>query len=457
MVLQRVEGLSDREAVDRFKFDLRWKYAAGGLDFDHPGFVHTVLVDLRARLRNSERPDRIFEAALEVAKQAGLIGRKRVIDSTALYDAVATQDTVTMIRSAIRALLRAADEGLATELRAVLRRDDDYAAAGKPSCDWDDKQAREALVDALARDAQAVLLALDERQLDAQVKEAAALVAIVVGQDLEQRGDGIFRIARRVAPNRVISTVDPQARHGHKTAARSFDGYKGHIAVDPDSEIIVQTEVTPGNTGDACVTDTLLADVLNQEPEANRAAGVEAYGDASYGTAENVEKLEAAGIEANVKVQAPSAAKGKYSKEHFAVDTDNRTVCCPAGHVVEIAPSKDGGGSAEFGSRCAGCPLREKCTASKDGRSITVHPKEATLKKARDRQKAPQWKAKYRSTRPKVERKLAHMMSRRHGGRRARVRGCARVRQDFALLGAAVNLKRLAALGVRHTGSGWSC
>ena len=132
MALQRVEGVSDRDAVDRFKFDLRWKYAAGGLDFDYPGFVHTVLVDMRARLRRSGKPDRIFEAVLDVAKAAGLVGRKRVLDSTALYDAVATQDTVTLIRSSIRALLRAVDEQLAAELRAVLRRDDDYVAAGKP-------------------------------------------------------------------------------------------------------------------------------------------------------------------------------------------------------------------------------------------------------------------------------------------------------------------------------------
>lgn len=118
MVLQRLEGLSDREAVDRITFDLRWKYAAGGLDFDYAGFVHTVLVDMRARLRRSERPNRIFETALEVAREAGLIGRKRVLDSTALYDAVATQDTVTLIRSAIRALLRIVDEKLGSELRS---------------------------------------------------------------------------------------------------------------------------------------------------------------------------------------------------------------------------------------------------------------------------------------------------------------------------------------------------
>src|SRR6516164_3003637 len=88
MVLQRLEGLSDREAVERFTFDVRWKYAAGGLDLEYPSFVHTVLVDMRARLRASTSPDRIFLAVLDVAKQAGVVGRRRVLDSTPLYDAV---------------------------------------------------------------------------------------------------------------------------------------------------------------------------------------------------------------------------------------------------------------------------------------------------------------------------------------------------------------------------------
>src|SRR5271167_1158686 len=87
MVLQRLEGLSDREAVDRFAFDLRWKYACGGLDFDYPAFVHTVLVDMRARLARSEQPNRIFAVTLAVAGQAGLVGRRRVLDSTPIYDA----------------------------------------------------------------------------------------------------------------------------------------------------------------------------------------------------------------------------------------------------------------------------------------------------------------------------------------------------------------------------------
>jgi hypothetical protein len=184
MVLQRLEGLSDRDAVGRFAFNVRWKYAAGGLDFDHPGFAHTVLVDMRARLARSEHPERIFAVALGAARAAGLVGRRRVLDSTALYDAVTTMDTVTLLRSGIRGLLAAAGSREAA-LRALLRRDDDYRVAGKPACDYDDRAAREALVDALAVDASALLSALDAEPLPRPLREAAALLATLVGQDLE--------------------------------------------------------------------------------------------------------------------------------------------------------------------------------------------------------------------------------------------------------------------------------
>src|SRR5215210_2752576 len=169
MVLQRLFGLSDREAVEAFEFDARWKYACGGLDFDSPGFAHTVLVDMRSRLAASQRPRRIFEVSLDAARRAGIVSAKRVLDSTPLYDAVATQDTVTMIRSAIRQLLAAADAGLEADLRTVLSRDDNYAAGGKPSCDWADPVAREALVADLAADAFACLAVLDDRVLAADV------------------------------------------------------------------------------------------------------------------------------------------------------------------------------------------------------------------------------------------------------------------------------------------------
>jgi hypothetical protein len=137
MVLQRLEGCSDREAGDRFCDDLRWRYAAG-VDDEMPGFVHTVLVELRARLRASADPDRIFRVTCELARSAGLVGVRRVLDSAPLFDAVATQDTVTLLRGAIRGVLRACSAELAAVVRVDLQREDDYAAAGKPVCDWDD-------------------------------------------------------------------------------------------------------------------------------------------------------------------------------------------------------------------------------------------------------------------------------------------------------------------------------
>jgi Transposase DDE domain/Transposase domain (DUF772) len=448
MVLQRYSGMSDREAVDAFAFDARWKYAAGALDYDFPGFVHTVLVEMRERLRQSEQPNRIFEVVIGAAREAGLIGRKRVLDSTALYDAVATQDTVTLVRSALVGLLAVVEDALADDIRSGLERDDDYRKPGKPACDWDDAKAREALVDALALDGNAALAVMHGRSLDPRPRQAADLLATVLGQDLEQGDDDVFRIARRVAQDRVISTVDPEARHGHKTAARGFDGYKGHIAIDPDSELIVTTEVTAGNVGDAVPAATMLEEVLSSAKTAPDGERVEIYGDSSYGTADLVEHIEAAGAEANVKVQPPSAAKGHFTQDTFSIDVGAKTVRCPNGLLVKLRIQKDGGGVADFGIACLSCPLRAQCTDSPAGRTVRTHPKHETLTRSRVAQRDPAWKKRYRAVRPKVERKIGHLMRRKHGGRRARVRGRTRIAQDFALLATAVNLARLAALGV---------
>ena len=482
MVLQRIEGCSDREAADRFAFDARWKYAAGGLDFDYPGFVHTVLVDMRARLARSARPDRIFEVTLEAASAAGLVGRRRVLDSTPLYDAVATMDTVTLVRSAIRGVLKAAGGELAGQLRGALARDDDYAAAGKPACDYDDPAAREELVGALAKDACALLAALGGRQPGPVLGQAAELLATVTGQDLEQDAAGVFTIARRVAPDRVISTVDPQARHGHKTSARGFDGYKGHIAVDPDSEIITATRATPGNSGDAEVAEGLLGEMLPdgqdsatprdggqaQAPATSEPGGPAAgagedenqpavYGDAAYGSGELLELLESGGIRNGIKCQPPPAVNGCFPKDRFIIDLDARTVTCPAGVTVPIRARDRGrhAGTARFGAACRTCPLAAQCSTSPAGRTITIGHHEARLAAARLSQKDPAWRADYKATRPKVERKIGHLMRRRHGGRRARVRGRLKVAADFALLAAAVNLARLGVLGVAHRNGAW--
>jgi ribosomal protein L12E/L44/L45/RPP1/RPP2 len=463
MVLQRLEGCSDREAVDRFAYDLRWKYAAGGLDFDYPGFVHTVLVDMRARLAASERPDRVFEVTLAAAREAGMVGRRRVLDSTALFDAVATMDTVTLIRSAIRGVLAACAGPVGQELRLVLARDDDYRGAGKPVCDWDDRQAREELVDALVRDARALLAALEGRELEPALAKAAELLATVAGQDVESGEDGRFRIARKVAKDRVISTVDPDARHGHKTAAHGFDGYKGHVSIDPDSEVILATAVTAGNAADgAAVAALLVADLPAEAAETAETETTETpeepltvYGDSAYGTGALLDSFEEAGVQTRCKTQPPQAPGGRFPKSRFGIDLDAGTVTCPASHTVTLRTIKHGQ-VARFGVLCAGCPLAARCTSSRSGRTIHLGQHERQLAAARNRQTDPAWRSDYTQTRPKVERKISHLMRRKHGGRRARVRGSTKVAADFQLLAAAVNLARFAVLGLNREPTGWA-
>ena len=465
MVLQRLEGLSDREAVERYAFDARWRYAAGVGGYGGSGwvrFAHTVLVDMRERLRGSARPHRVFEVSLEAAHAAGLVGRRRVLDSTPLYDAVATMDTITLIRSALRGLLKVAGAGLEAQLRAVLSGADDYAGMGKPQIDWDDPAARDELIASRARDGYAVLAVIDGRGLDGPVEQAAALLATVLGQDLDTGEDGVFRVARRVAKDRVISTVDPDARHGHKTSSRGFDGYKGHAATDPDSEIITATTVTPGNVGDAAAAEDLIADLFPDAPEPGEQPEQEmapvVYGDAAYGTGELHELLSEAGIESRCKTQAPTAAGGLFSKDRFDIDLEAGAATCPAGVTTpfRFARSGDGSGIAYFGPGCAGCLLRAQCTTAKQGRSISIGPHEQALTDARARQADPAWVADYRATRPKIERKLGHLMRRKHGGRRARVRGAQRVDADFRFLAGAVNLARMAVLGMHSTVHGWA-
>jgi hypothetical protein len=340
-------------------------------------------------------------------------------------------------------------------VRAGLRREDDYAAPGKPACDWQDRTAREELVDALVRDAYRAHYALRGEQLDPGVAEAAALLATVTGQDIEETSDGRFQIFEGTAPDRVISTVDPEARHGHKTAAHGVDGYKAHVAIDPDSEVICAAEVSAATSGDAVVAPTLLGDLTADGQGGGEAARAVVYGDSAYGTGAHLAWLEQHRLTPMVKTQLPTAPGGRFAKDQFLIDLKAGTVTCPARVTVAITPARGGGGRARFGPACSVCPLRQACTSSVAGRVVAIHPQEATLAAARTRQRDPVWLADYRATRPKVERKLAHLLRRRHGGRRARVRGLVRVAQDWKLLAGAVNLARFATLGLRWTATGW--
>jgi hypothetical protein len=453
MLLQAFEGLSDREACDRLEVDLRWQ-AAAGVDAGYRAFHPTVLVGMRNKLRASARPRRLFEDTKVVARQTGAMkGRARVLDSTAVYDAVATQDTVTQLRAAIRkvlAALGAVGSPLAGQVRAVLRRDDDYAGPGKPPCDWDDPAAREMLVDELVNDALAALSALDGQAVPLSAGDAVDLLALVAGQDVEQGEDGVFRIARKTAKDRVISTVDTAARHGHKSRNRRFDGYKAHLSVDPDSELIDEVAATPGNTPDREAASELLGGLADGQDKP------EVVGDSAYGDAATRAHLEAEGFTLVAKCPPARNTGGRFAKDRFAVDLDRGTVTCPAGQTAVIVPARGDGGRASFRPWCATCPLRPGCTSSRRGRTIAIHPQEAVLQRARASQRDPTWQQRYRTDRPTVERKISHFTRRAWGGRKARTRGLQRISTDLDTRAGAINWARLAILGLHHDGMGWA-
>jgi hypothetical protein len=224
MVLQALEGLSDREAAAQLRQNIAWKVACG-LSLTDQGFHPTVLTLWRTRLLASEGPERIVAAVRAVIAQTGVLkGRqRRALDSTLLDDAVATQDTVTQLVAAIRRVRRLVPAAGALTLTAH-----DYDQdPGKPACAWDDPEARTRLVSGLVGDALAVLAVVQGGDLDAAQAEAVGLLGLVAGQDVEP-GDveGSWRIARKVAADRVISVVDPDARHMHKSRSSYRDGYK---------------------------------------------------------------------------------------------------------------------------------------------------------------------------------------------------------------------------------------
>jgi IS5 family transposase len=438
LVLQALEGLSDREAVSALRRDIAWKVACG-LRLDDEGFHPTVLVYWRNRIRTSPRPRRIFEAVRQVVAAAGVLkGRgRRVLDSTILEDAVATQDTVTQLVAAIRRVRRLVPHAREVQLMAH-----DYDRPGKPVCAWDDPQAKQALVSGLVNDALAVLDAVAELELGAEQAEAVALLALVAGQDVEPgQRPGSWRIARRVAKDRVISTVDAQARHVRKTNAHKRDGYKAHIAAEPETGLVTECTLTAATAADGPTGVGLLA---AEQP------GLEVVGDSAYGGGETRAALRAAGHVQTIKpLPLASAVPGGFTIHDFHIDKPAGTVACPAGYRAKVTAS----GRASFTRYCPRCPLRRRCTIARRGRVVQVHPHQDELRAARRRATTRSFQASYRRWRPMVERSLAWLVA--DGCRRVPYRGIERNDLWWSLRVATVNLRRLLVLGLGRQDGAW--
>ena len=442
LVLQSLEGLSDRDALQALRTDLRWKVAAG-LTLDDEGFHPTVLTLWRNKLRQSERPERIFDTVRDVIAATGVLTGKtrRALDSTLLDDAVATQDTVTQLVSMIRRVRRVIPAAAAVTVTAH-----DYDSPGKPACAWDDPAARDLLITGLVTDALAILAVVEALDLDDEQRRLVGLLALVAGQDVEEGDEpGSWRIARNVARERVISTVDPETRHMHKSRSEYRDGFKAHVAIEPDTGLITGVDLTPANAPDGSHGIALLDD----EP-----AGLDVLADSAYGTGPARAALESAGHTAIIKpwplARNPHLGDDQIHRDEFRIDYTARTVTCPNGITVTIAPK----GSARFGQRCTGCPLRSRCTANTDGKTFTVGEHDQLLAEARRAWRDGERLADYRQHRPMVERSLAWLVA--NGHRRVRYRGVERNRDALSVRAATINLRRLINLGLGHGPTGWT-
>jgi hypothetical protein len=282
LVLKELYDLSDPQTAEALRYDIRWKVACGR-SLSQTSFDPSTLVYWRKRIAASKRPHRVFDAVTEVIADAGILRgrRKRCVDSTVFDDAVATQDTVTQLVAAMRKVARVVP-GAQSVIERVAKLD--YSKPGKPDIDWDDPQAKHALVSDLVNDALAVLAELtgpDAPTREDTAADALALLALVAGQDVEPAEgsdgtDGRWRIARRVAPDRVISTVDTETRHTRKSKSVRRDGFRGHLATEPTTALITDCELTraSGEAGsDAVMGEKMIARDRYHQPGDGHGAG----------------------------------------------------------------------------------------------------------------------------------------------------------------------------------------
>jgi hypothetical protein len=499
LVLQQLYDLSDPQAADALKFDIRWKVACGR-SLTQVSFDPSTLVYWRRRIAASDRPDRVSGAVAAVIAQTGILRgrRKRCVDSTVSGDAVATQDTVTQLVAAIRKVARVVP-GAADVIAAVCALD--YSRPGKPGIDWDDPVAKESLVSSLVNDALAVLAELagpDAPERGEPEAGALGLLALVAGQDVEPAEDsdgtdGRWRIARKVAPGRVISTAGREARHTRKSKSKRRDGFRGHVAAEPDTGLITDCEMTmaagEGSTDAENGVKMAARDRFRPGPPAagdgspavpvpgaereNAAAGrddaqppagagaearqgpdarLEVHGDSAYGSGDARAAYRDAGHDTIIKPgPLRPAVPGGFAIDDFTVDEEQGTVTCPAGQVRQMSKTR----TVTFGAPCAACPMRSLCTTARDGRSMAIHPHDGLLRAARAQARTEEFKRAY-PTRASIERTIAWIAT--QNGRRVRLRYIGTAKNNAWLHNrcAGLNLRTLVKAGLTRAGGAWA-
>jgi hypothetical protein len=446
MLLQHRTGLSDEQAMEAVAWDLRWKVALG-LAVDHQGWHPTSLTKFRARLLLHGKEQLALENTLRLAAEVGLLDgtAEQIIDSTPMLGAAATQDTVRLVRHGVRKLL---DAVAAVDGDAARRLDDglefDYVRPGeKPDCRWRERAARERMLTRVAQDAERALRAVEdvgELLGDERVGEAHRLLRELIGQDFDIDLDGIPRLHRGTAAGRIISTVDPEMRHGRKSQHQRFDGYKlSATATNSEAPLITAVDVAPASEQDGPQAKHLVG----AQPEARRPRRL--LGDTAYGIGPVRAELAEREVDVLAPVPQAPAKDGRIAKRDFHIDLAAGTVTCPAGKTAEIRTEPSGARRATFAKTvCAGCPLRDRCVAPARGdRQVLIAPDEELLIAARHTLDDPATADHLRRTRPRIERLLG-LLAVRYGARKSRYFGRAKARLQAAWAAALVNLNPIA-------------
>jgi len=449
-LLQFHDDVSDREAVDRTMFDQRWKVALG-LALDFEGFDPSTLSYFRKRLVEHGKERYAFDRFIAVGRAAGFIPDKVTLltDTTPVRGAGAVHDTYTLIRKAIRQLLK--QLGLAgPQKRRGLSPQAQALVAGyvdrhrKADIDWSDRQQRAAQLKQLVQDAEAALdLAADEHSDDAEVLATAWLLAKILGDDIVQDEQGDPQLSQGTASDRVISITDPEMRHGRKSHAQRFNGFKVVVSSELTSDMILDVADIPAADGDG---QHLMSTVRRTETETSVTVA-QVVGDGAYGSGQNLQDC-AQHANGHIDLVTPCyrPTDPEVHKSAFDIDLQSKTATCPEGITVSGRERHDAQGRPFLLFRfsrenCEVCPLFKRCVRSETrGRSVRTSPHEVYLQAQRERQGSTEFQALYR-LRSRVERVIAELVF--HGLRNTRYVGQAKRHLQRLWTAAVVNLKRL--------------
>jgi hypothetical protein len=406
-ILQAYVGVSDDEVIEALTMDRRWQLVLDCLDSEQAPFGKVTLQRFRNKLIEHSLDRRLIERTVEMAERTGEFGARPLraaLDSSPLWGAGRVEDTYNLLGHALRKVLgviaRQQGRGLAemaTEAGVGLLGQSSLKAA--LDLDWDDLEARLSALQTILSTLDAVEVWLQQQEdVPLPAQESLEVAQEVKVQDLELLADGKAHLRTGVAKDRRISVEDAQMRHGRKSRSQRFNGYKRHVLRDLDNRLIRAVGITPANVPEAMVTDDILADLEHQQAKLG-----EVHIDRAYLSSALVRDRSP---ELAVYCKAWSVRNGeRFPKPAFQLDWDQQTIRCPNNVVVGFKP----GGVVHFPTdSCLACPLRQRCTTSSHGRSVSIHPDEKLLTELRERQLTPLGRARLRE-RVSVEHALAHV------------------------------------------------